>query len=104
MDPVYVLRLYIAGRSPASLRALSRLRELCAADLAGRYRLEVVDVIEEPDRAERDRVLATPTLVKELPPPTRRVVGDLSDRDEVLLGLDLAPITRDADPSGAERG
>jgi circadian clock protein KaiB len=90
----YQLRLYIAGATPAAKSAIERIERICEVDLGGRYRLEIVDVLEDPDRAEADRVMATPTLIKELPPPLRRVIGDLSDRQNVLLGLDLrAPET-----------
>jgi len=65
------------------------LNRICAEELAGRYQLEIVDVLEHPQRAEDERILATPTLIKQLPPPLRRVIGDLSDKDKVLLGLEV---------------
>jgi len=85
----YILKLYIAGNSPRAQAALANLKRICEEDLAGRYTLEVVDVLEHPDAAEADKILATPTLVKQLPPPLRRVIGDLSDKDKVLLGLEV---------------
>ena len=85
------MKLYIAGRTPRTERAIASIRELCeSGDLAGEYELVVIDVLERPQLAENEKILATPTLVKELPPPLRRVVGDLSDRERILIGLDLA--------------
>ena len=85
-----VLKLYIAGRTARNERAISSLKEICEKDLASAYELAVIDVLERPQLAENEKILVTPTLVKELPPPLRRVVGDLSDRQRVLVGLDLA--------------
>lgn len=89
-DAMYSLRLYVTGRTPNSLQAIENLRAICDTELAGRYRVEVIDVLEHPQLAEEEKILATPTLVKELPEPLRKIIGDLSDRDKVLLGLDLA--------------
>jgi circadian clock protein KaiB len=85
----YILKLYISGNSPRAQAAIANLRRICEEDLAGRYSLEIVDVLEHPDAAEADKILATPTLVKQLPPPLRRVIGDLSDKEKVLLGLEV---------------
>lgn len=87
----YLLKLYITGRSPRAERAIANLRRLCKEELEGCYELEIIDVLEHPQLAENDRILATPTLIKQLPPPLRRVIGDLSNRDKVLLGLDVRP-------------
>jgi len=87
---LFLLKLYIAGQTPRTENAISNLRDICERDLAGEYQLSVIDVLERPQLAENEKILATPTLVKELPPPLRRVVGDLSDRERVLVGLDLA--------------
>lgn len=87
----YLLKLYITGRSPRAERAIANLRRLCKEELDGCYELEIIDVLEHPQLAEDDRILATPTLIKQLPPPLRRVIGDLSNRDKVLLGLDVRP-------------
>lgn len=87
----YVLKLYVTGRTPRSERAIMTLREICETELAGRYELVVIDVLEQPTLAENEKILATPTLIKELPPPLRRMIGDLSDKEKVLLGLDLQP-------------
>lgn len=85
----FILKLYISGNSPRAQAAIANLRRICEEDLAGKYTLEIVDVLENPDAAEMDKILATPTLVKQLPPPLRRVIGDLSDKDKVLLGLEV---------------
>jgi circadian clock protein KaiB len=85
----YLLKLYVTGSTPRAERAIANLKRLCEEELDGCYALEVIDVLEHPHLAEDDRILATPALIKQLPPPLRRVIGDLSDRDKVLLGLDL---------------
>ena len=85
----YVLRLYITGNSGHSLRAISNLETLCETELQGEYEIEVFDVLEHPQLAEDEKILATPTLVRELPIPLRKIIGDLSDREKVLIGLDL---------------
>ena len=85
----YLLRLYVTGRTPRSEQAIANLKSIMEADLGGEYDLEVIDVLERPQLAEDERIVATPTLIKELPPPLRRIIGDLTDREQVLLGLDL---------------
>lgn len=87
----YVLTLYVTGTSPRTRIAIENLARICQEELEGRYELEIVDVLENPQRAEDERILATPTLIKQLPPPLRRVIGDLSDKDKVLLGLEVRP-------------
>jgi circadian clock protein KaiB len=87
----YVLRLIVAGSTPRSLRAISNIRAVCERYLQGRYELEVFDVYQHPEMAESERIIAAPTLIKTLPLPLRQLVGDLSDLDRVLLGLDLRP-------------
>ena len=77
--------------TPRAQLAIANLQRICETDLGGKYTLEVIDVLEHPDQAERDKILATPTLIKQLPPPLRRVIGDLSDKEKVLLGLDVWP-------------
>jgi len=84
-----VLRLYVTGLTPRSSLAISRLRSLCEEFLAGRYDMEVIDVYQQPELARRMQLVAAPTLIKELPLPVRRLIGDLSDRQRVLIGLDL---------------
>ena len=90
-DGVWHLRLYVAGQSPRSLSAFANLRALCEAHLAGRYAIEVIDLEEHPSLARTDDILAVPTLVRRLPPPLRRIIGDLSDADRVMVGLRLQP-------------
>jgi circadian clock protein KaiB len=87
----FVLKLYVTGGSARAQTALENLRRICDEDLRHEYELEVIDVREHPELAERDRILATPTLIKQLPPPLRRLIGDLSDREKVLLGLEVRP-------------
>ena len=91
----FKLRLYITGTTPRSERAIANLEKLCETDLKGRYDLQIIDVLESPQLAEDEKILATPTLIKDLPPPLRRIIGDLSDSEKVLLGLDLSPVTED---------
>jgi circadian clock protein KaiB len=88
-EPEYVLRLYVVAGSPASRRAVSNLRAICEEQLDGRYTLEVIDLREQPALAGERDILAIPTLVRELPPPAQRLIGDLSDRDRLLMALDL---------------
>jgi circadian clock protein KaiB len=78
--------------------AIANLRRICEQDLRGQYDLEIIDVLEHPEVAEREKILATPTLIKQLPPPLRRVIGDLSDKDKVLLGLEVRPDAADLNP------
>jgi circadian clock protein KaiB len=94
----YLLKLYVTGTSPRAEEAISNLRRICEDELNSKYELEVIDVLERPDLAEAARILATPTLIKQLPPPLRRVIGDLSDRDRVVVGLELR-----ASPDGGGR-
>ena len=83
------LRLYVAGQTPRSLTAFSNLKRLCDQHLAGRYQIEVVDLVKQPQLAQGDQIIAIPTLVRKLPEPIRRVVGDLSNIERVLVGMDL---------------
>ena len=85
----YLLRLYVTGNSNRSQRAIANLFRICHEELSDQYKIEIVDVLEEPERAEQEKVLVTPTLIKQLPPPLQRIIGDLSNTDKVLLGLDL---------------
>lgn len=88
-DSRFVLKLFITGRSTRSETAIRMLQRICEQDLANQYELVIVDVLEHPEEAEEGRILATPTVVKELPPPLRKVIGDLSDKEKVLIGLDI---------------
>ncbi len=83
------LRLYVAGKTPRSVLAFDNLKKLCEEHLAGRYEIEVVDLLENPKLARGDQILAVPTLVRKLPPPLRKIIGDLSNTERVLVGLDL---------------
>jgi circadian clock protein KaiB len=85
------LRLYVAGQTPRSLAALENLNRFCKEHLAGRYSIEVVDLLEQPQLAEGDQIIAIPTLVRKLPQPMRKIIGDLSNSDRTLVGLDLKP-------------
>ena len=85
----YLLRLYVSGMTPRSSEAIERTKAICEEYLLGRYELEVIDIYQQPELARSDQIVAAPTLVKRLPPPLRRLVGDLSDRERVLIGLDL---------------
>ena len=85
------LRLYVAGQTPKSITALANLKRLCEGHLAGRYRIEVVDLLKRPHLARRDEIVAIPTLVRQLPPPIRKIIGDLSNVERVLIGLDVLP-------------
>jgi circadian clock protein KaiB len=91
----FKLRLYITGKTPKSERAIANLKKLCERGLEGLYDLQIIDVLESPQLAEDEKILATPTLIKDLPPPLKRIIGDLSDSEKVLLGLDLSPVTED---------
>ena len=85
------LRLYVAGNTPKSLEALANLKRICEEHLKGQYTIEVVDLVENPHLAAGDQILAIPTLVRKLPPPLRKIIGDLSNTERVLVGLDLKP-------------
>ncbi len=86
------LRLYVAGQTPKSIQAFSNLKKICEEHLAGRYAIEVIDLTVQPQLAKGDQILALPTLVRRLPPPLRKIIGDLSNTERVLVGLDLHPI------------
>ena len=88
-DPVWELRLYVAGQTPKSLTAFENLKRICEEHLAGQYHIEVIDLIEQPQLGRGDQILAIPTLVRKLPLPIRKLIGDLSNTERVLVGLDL---------------
>jgi circadian clock protein KaiB len=92
-SPEYQLRLYVAGQSARSIAAISNLKRLCDVHLGGRYAIDVVDLLEQPHLAKADEILALPTLVRRLPPPIRKIIGDLSNADRVLRGLDIVNLT-----------
>jgi circadian clock protein KaiB len=85
------LRLYVAGQTPKSVTALANLKKYCEQHLQGRYKLEVVDLLQNPQLAEGDQILAIPTLVRKVPVPIRKIIGDLSNEERVLVGLDIRP-------------
>ena len=85
------LRLYVAGQTPKSITALANLKRLCEDHLAGRYRIEVIDLVNQPHLARRDDIVVVPTLVRQLPQPIRKIIGDLSNVERVLVGLDVLP-------------
>jgi circadian clock protein KaiB len=85
------LRLYVAGQTPKSIVALANLRRICDEHMSGQYRIEVIDLMENPQLARRDQIVAIPTLIRELPSPLKRIIGDLSNTERVLIGLDVAP-------------
>ncbi|MDN7011450.1 circadian clock protein KaiB [Methanoculleus sp. FWC-SCC3] len=87
----WILRLYVAGQTPKSLAAFANLKRICEEHLAGRYEIEVIDLLEHPQLARGDQIFAVPTLVRKLPPPLRKIIGDLSNTEKVLVGLDVQP-------------
>jgi len=91
MSDSYALKLYVAGQTPKAVRAFSNLRKICEEHLQGRYTIEVIDLIENPALGRGDQILALPTLVRKLPAPIKRIIGDLSNTERVLVGLDLQP-------------
>jgi circadian clock protein KaiB len=90
-EEVWELRLYVAGQTPKSLQAFANLKKICREHLEGKCRIEIIDLLENPKLARGDQILAIPTLVRKLPPPIRKIIGDLSDTEKVLVGLDIKP-------------
>jgi len=88
----YRLRLYIAGQTPNSIAAIANLKNICEDKLRGKYRIEVVDLLEKPQLAKGDQIIAIPTLVRRLPPPVKKIIGNLSKTENVIVGLDLQPL------------
>jgi circadian clock protein KaiB len=88
------LRLYVAGQTPKSVTAFANLKKLCEEYLQGQYQIEIIDLLQHPELAKQDRILAIPTLVRQLPPPIRQIIGDLSNQEKVLLGLDLKKVEK----------
>src|SRR4030042_6083603 len=89
MSKKYLLKLFVTGQTPSAELAIENLRRICEEEFQNHYELIVIDVLQRPQLAEDERILATPTVIKELPPPIRRIIGALSDKEKVLLGLDL---------------
>ncbi len=90
-EGMYVLRLYVAGITPKSEAAIRSITEICRTHLAGRYELEVIDIYQHPSKAKGEQIVAAPTLIKQLPNPLRRLIGNMANQDKVLVGLDLRP-------------
>jgi len=88
---MFELRLYVAGQTPKALRAFANLRKICEEHLADRYKIEVIDLLKDPRLGQGDQILALPTLVRKLPTPIKKIIGDLSNTERVLVGLDLRP-------------
>ena len=93
-EKVYLLRLYVAGQTRKSLTAFANLKKICEEHLQGRYKIEVVDLLEKPQLAKGDQILAIPTLVRQLPPPLKKIIGDLSNTEKVLVGLDIRQLDK----------
>jgi circadian clock protein KaiB len=91
---IYELRLYVAGKTPKSVAALANLKRYCETHLKDQYVIEVIDLLVQPQLAEGDQILAVPTLVKKVPEPIRKIIGDLSDEEKVLVGLNIRPATK----------
>lgn len=89
----HILKLYVTGNTPRSERAIANLQRICEQELKGRYAMKAINILEHPQLAEDEKIIATPTLIKELPPPIRRIIGDLSNTEKVLIGLDLQTIS-----------
>lgn len=87
----YNLRLYVAGQTPKSIAAISNLRKICDEHLPGRYEIEIIDLMKDPGLAMRHQIVAIPTLIRQLPEPLKRIIGDLSNTEKVLVGLDIRP-------------
>jgi circadian clock protein KaiB len=90
-EKLWELRLYVAGQTPKSIAAFANLKKICEEHLAGQYRIEVIDLLKQPQLAAGDQILAIPTLVRKLPEPVRKIIGDLSDTERTLVGLNLRP-------------
>mgnify|MGYP001615367449 CR=1 FL=1 len=85
----YVLRLYVAGQSPKSVNAIRNIKKICEENLQGQYELEVIDLYQQPQLAQGEQIIAIPTLIRKLPPPLRRIIGDMSNTERMLVGLDI---------------
>ena len=90
-EGIWLLRLYVAGQTPKSVRAFANLRQICEKHLAGKYKIEIIDLLEIPEIGRSDQILAIPTLVRRLPPPLVKIIGDLSNTEKVLVGLSITP-------------
>lgn len=91
VEEIWMLRLYVAGQTTKSITAFANLKKICEEHLAGKYRIEIVDLIKNPTLAKGDKILAIPTVVRQLPPPVKKLIGDLANTERVLVGLDIKP-------------
>lgn len=96
VEEVWILRLYVAGQTPKSVAAFANLKKICDEHLAGKYRIEIIDLVKNPTLAKGDQILAIPTLVRQLPPPVKKLIGDLANTERVLVGLDIKPAVKAA--------
>ena len=87
----YVLRLYVTGMTPKSIKAIENIRKICEENLSGRYELDIIDIYQQPEYAKKEEIIAAPTLIKQLPLPLRKFIGDMSNKDKILVGLNLVP-------------
>ena len=94
MEQTWELKLYVAGMTPKSVTALKNLKKYCEEHLEGRYKIEVIDLLKKPQLAEGDQIFAVPTLVRKVPVPIRKIIGDLSNEEKVLVGLNIVPLKR----------
>lgn len=94
MEQTWELKLYVAGKTPKSVTALRNLKRYCEEHLEGRYKIEVIDLLEKPQLAEGDQIFAVPTLVRKVPVPIRKIIGDLSNEEKVLVGLNIVPLKK----------
>lgn len=91
-EEIWQLRLYVAGQTPKSITAFANLKKICEEYLKGQYRIEVIDLLENPQLAKQDQIVALPTLVRKLPPPLKKIIGDLSNKEKILVGLNLEKV------------
>lgn len=87
----YVLRLYVTGMTPRSIKAIENIKKICEENLHGRYELDIIDIYQQPEYAKKEEIIAAPTLIKQLPLPLRKFIGDMSNKDKILVGLNLVP-------------
>ena len=102
-DEKYCLRLYVTGTTPKSNRAITNIKRICETHLKGRYTLEVIDIYQQPALARGEQIIAAPTLIKRLPLPLRKFIGDMTNSDSILLGLDLRPVNHSEEENGNAR-
>lgn len=93
-EEIWILKLYVAGQTSKSIAAFANLKKICEEHLAGRYRIEIVDLLKNPQLAKGDQIIAVPTLVRQLPPPVKKIIGDLANTERVLVGLDVIPAAK----------